>query len=129
LQLLPFAGGGSNGSRNRLWKTQLQTFANETGLKIYVSHFPPGTSKWNKIEHRLFSYISINWRGKPLESLLVILGLIGATTTETGLKVKAVLDETQYETGIKISDGELAKCKIARSGFHGEWNYCIQPNC
>ncbi|MDR1958485.1 MAG: ISAzo13 family transposase, partial [Planctomycetaceae bacterium] len=79
--------------------------------------------------HRLFSYISINWRGKPLESLLVILGLIGATATETGLKVKAVLDETQYETGIKISDEELAKCKIARSGFHGEWNYCIQPNC
>ncbi|GHV25497.1 hypothetical protein FACS1894176_04090 [Bacteroidia bacterium] len=122
-------GGGSNGSRNRLWKTQLQTFANETGLKIYVSHFPPGTSKWNKIEHRLFSYISINWRGKPLESLLVILGLIGATTTETGLTVKAVLDEKQYETGIKISDEELAKCKIIRSSFHSDWNYCIQPNC
>jgi hypothetical protein len=98
-------------------------------LKIYVSHFPHGTSKWNKIEHRLFSYISINWRGKPLESLLVILGLIGATTTEIGLKVKAVLDETQYETGIKISDRELAKCNITRSGFHSEWNYCIQPNC
>ncbi|GHS94113.1 hypothetical protein FACS1894207_1740 [Bacteroidia bacterium] len=122
-------GGGSNGSRNRLWKTQLQTFANETGLKICVSHFPPGTSKWNKIEHRLFSYISINWRGKPLESLLVILGLIGATTTETGLTVKAVLDEKQYETGIKISDEELAKCKIIRSSFHSDWNYCIQPNC
>ena len=122
-------GGGSNGSRNRLWKTQLQTFANETGLKIYVSHFPPGTSKWNKIEHRLFSYISINWRGKPLKSLLVILGLIGATTTETGLLVKAVLDETQYETGKKISAEELAKCKIIRSSFHSEWNYCIQPNC
>ncbi|GHT79911.1 hypothetical protein AGMMS50262_23980 [Bacteroidia bacterium] len=122
-------GGGSNGSRNRLWKTQLQTFANETGLKIYVSHFPPGTSKWNKIEHRLFSYISINWRGKPLESLLVILGLIGATTTETGLTVKAVLDEKQYETGIKISDEQLAKCKIIRSSFHSDWNYCIQPNC
>ncbi|GHT05809.1 hypothetical protein AGMMS49525_13490 [Bacteroidia bacterium] len=122
-------GGGSNGSRNRLWKTQLQAFANETGLNIYVSHFPPGTSKWNKIEHRLFSYISINWRGKPLESLLVILGLIGATTTKTGLKVKAVLDEKQYETGIKISDDELAKCKIIRSDFHNDWNYCIMPNC
>ncbi|MDR1023802.1 MAG: ISAzo13 family transposase, partial [Prevotellaceae bacterium] len=94
-------GGGSNGSRNRLWKMQLQAFANETGLNICVSHFPPGTSKWNKIEHRLFSYISMNWRGKPLESLLVILGLIGATTTKTGLRVKAVLDEKQYETGIK----------------------------
>jgi hypothetical protein len=88
-------GGGSNGSRNRLWKMQLQAFANETGLNICVSHFPPGTSKWNKIEHRLFSYISINWRGKPLESLLVILGLIGATATKTGLRVKAVLDEKQ----------------------------------
>jgi transposase len=122
-------GGGSNGSRNRLWKTQLQAFANETGLNICVSHFPPGTSKWNKIEHRLFSYISMNWRGKPLESLLVILGLIGSTATKTGLRVKAVLDEKQYETGIKISDDELAKCKIIRSNFHGEWNYCIKPNC
>jgi hypothetical protein len=95
----------------------------------YVSHFPPGTSKWNKIEHRLFSYISINRRGKPLESLPVILSLIGATVTETGLRVKAVLDETQYETGIKISNGEPAKCNITGSGFHGEWNCCIQPNC
>lgn len=122
-------GGGSNGSRNRLWKTQLQAFANETGLTVCVSHFPPGTSKWNKIEHRLFSYISMNWRGKPLESLAVILGLIGATTTKAGLKVKAVLDEKQYETGIKISDEELTKCKIIRSSFHSQWNYCIQPNC
>jgi hypothetical protein len=102
---------------------QLQAFANETGLNICVSHFPPGTGKWNKIEHRLFSYISINWRGKPLESLLVILGLIGATVTKTGLRVKAVFDEKQYETGIKISDDELTKCKITRNSFHREWNY------
>ena len=121
--------GGSNGSRNRLWKTQLQELANETGLKICVSHFPPGTSKWNKIEHRLFSNISINWRGKPLETLYVILSLIGATTTTTGLIVKSVIDEKQYETGIKISDEELSKCKIIRRTFHGEWNYCIEPNC
>jgi hypothetical protein len=122
-------GGGSNGSRNRLWKTQLQEFADETGLNVYVSRFPPGTSKRNKIEHRLFSYISINWRGKPLESLLVILGLIGATTTKTGLTVKAVSDEKQYEAGIKISDDDLAKCNIIKNSFHGEWNYCIKPNC
>ena len=120
--------GGSNGSRNRLWKTQLQALANETGLNIHVSHFPPGTSRRNKIEHRLFSYISINWRGKPLESILVILGLIGATTTKTGLTVKAVLDEKQYETGIKISDDDLTKCNIIKNGFHGDWNYCIKPN-
>ena len=91
-------------------------------------HFPPGTSRRNKIEHRLFSYISINWRGKPLESILVILGLIGATTTKTGLTVKAVLDEKQYETGIKISDDDLTKCNIIKNGFHGDWNYCIKPN-
>ena len=125
-------GGGSNGSRNRLWKTQLQEFANETGLKICVSHFPPGTSRRNKIEHRLFSHISINWRGKPLETLYVILSLTGATATTTGLTVKAVIDEKQYETGIKISDEELSKCKIIKRTFHGEWNYYIEPvelNC
>jgi hypothetical protein len=91
--------------------------------------FPDGTSKQNKIEYRLFSYISINQRGKPLESLPVILGLIGATTPQTGLKATAVLDEKQYETGIKISDDDLAKCNIIKNSFHGEWNYCIKPNC
>jgi hypothetical protein len=122
-------GGGSNGSRTRLWKVQLQEFANETGLKIHVSHFPPGTSKWNKIEHRLFSYISINWRGKPLESLSVISGLIGSTTTKNGLKVKSVPDSKEYITGIKISDKELKKCNITENSFHGDWNYTIQANC
>ena len=121
-------GGGSNGSRNRLWKTELQELANETGLQIYVSHFPPGTSKWNKIEHRLFSYISKNWRGRPLETLLVIISLIESTTTESGLKVKCGLDKNLYETGIKVSEDELERINIVRNDFHGEWNYCISPS-
>jgi hypothetical protein len=121
-------GGGSNGLKNRLWKSELQKFANDTGLKIHVSHLPAGTSKWNKIEHRLFSYISINWRGKPLTSLAVIIGLINATTTKTGLKVTAKLDETKYETGIKISDEEFEKINLKKYKFHGEWNYIIKPN-
>jgi transposase len=121
-------GGGSNGSRNHLWKKELQLFANDTGLKVHVSHFPPGTSKWNKIEHRLFSYISINWRGKPLESLYVIIGLINGTKTEPGLTVKAIIDETQYKTGIKTSKEELENCNIMRNDFHGDWNYIIAPN-
>jgi transposase len=120
-------GGGSNGSRNRLWKTELQHFANDTGLKIYVSHFPPGTSKWNKIEHRLFSYISMNWRGKPLTSLAVIIGLIKNTKTETGLTVSAVLDNNIYKTGIKISDKDFEKIKIEKNDFCGQWNYIIKP--
>jgi hypothetical protein len=121
-------GGGSNGLKNRLWKSELQQFADDTGLKLHVSHLPAGTSKWNKIEHRLFSYISINWRGKPLTSLAVIIGLINATTTETGLKVTAKLDDTEYKTGIKISDEEFEKINIKRYKFHGEWNYIIRPN-
>jgi transposase len=121
-------GGGSNGVRNRLWKSELQQFANDTKLAIYVSHFPPGTSKWNKIEHRLFSYISMNWRGKPLASLAVILGLINGTTTKTGLTVKAQLDENIYPTGIKISDEEFEKINIISNQFHSEWNYAIYPN-
>jgi len=121
-------GGGSNGLKNRLWKSELQQFANDTGLEIHVSHLPAGTSKWNKIEHRLFSYISINWRGKPLTSLAVIIGLINGTTTKTGLKVTAKLDERKYETGIKISDDEFAKINIKKNIFHGEWNYEIYPN-
>ena len=121
-------GGGSNGLKNRLWKSELQQFANDTGLKIHVSHLPAGTSKWNKIEHRLFSYISINWRGKPLTSLAVIIGLINGTTTETGLKVTAKLDEREYKTGIKISDDEFEKINLKQYKFHGEWNYIIRQN-
>jgi len=121
-------GGGSNGSRNHLWKAELQQFSNESGLSIYVSHFPPGTSKWNKIEHRLFAYISKNWRAKPLTSLLVIISLIGATTTTTGLTVKAKLDEKIYLTGIKVTEQEKEKLNIVRNNFHGEWNYVIAPN-
>ena len=121
-------GGGSNGSRNNLWKAELQRFSNDSGLSISVSHFPPGTSKWNKIEHRLFSYISKNWRAKPLTSLLVMLNLIGATTTAKGLIVKANLDEKIYLTGIKVTEEEKKKLNIKRSDFHGEWNYTISPN-
>jgi lipoprotein-anchoring transpeptidase ErfK/SrfK len=121
-------GGGSNGVRNRLWKRELQQFSNDSGLIIHVSHFPAGTSKRNKIEHRLFSYISMNWRGKPLTSLAVILGLINGTTTKTGLTVKAQLDETIYPKGIKISDEDFEKINIKRNQFHSEWNYIISPN-
>lgn len=121
-------GGGSNGSRNHLWKAELQQFSNISGLDIYVSHFPPGTSKWNKIEHRLFSYISKNWRAKPLTSLSVIINLIGATTTTTGLTVKANLDQKIYLTGIKVSEDEKLNLNIVRDNFHGEWNYIISPN-
>lgn len=121
-------GGGSNGSRNNLWKLELQKFSNETGLTIHVSHFPPGTSKWNKIEHRLFSYISKNWRAKPLVSLSVIVSLIGATTTEKGLTVRANADEKIYKTGIKVTEQEKKSINIERDDFHGEWNYCIKPN-
>lgn len=121
-------GGGSNGSSNRLWKEELQKFSNQYNIEIHVSHFPPGTSKWNKIEHRLFSQISLNWRAKPLTSLLVILSLIGATTTTTGLVVKAVLDEKQYQTGIKITDEQIKKWNIEKNEFQGKWNYIIKPN-
>lgn len=121
-------GGGSNGSRNHLWKSELQQFSNDSGLNIHVSHFPPGTSKWNKIEHRLFAYISKNWRAKPLTSLMVIIGLIGATTTTKGLKVTANLDEKIYQTGLKVTEEEKEKLNIVRNNFHGEWNYIISPN-
>ena len=119
--------GGSNGARVRLWKRELQKLANETGLEITVTHLPPGTSKWNKIEHRLFSFISQNWRGKPLVSHLVILSLIGATTTGTGLTVSCDIDRNSYPRGIKVSDGEMAEINIERHAFHGEWNYTIRP--
>lgn len=120
-------GGGSNSSRNRLWEVALQDLANELQLPLQVSHFPPGTSKWNKIEHRLFSFITKNWRGRPLTSYQVIVELISNTTTEAGLIVKAAIDTTDYKTGVKISDEELAKVNIRRARFHGEWNYTIIP--
>jgi transposase len=120
-------GGGSNGVRTRLWKQQLQHLANESGLAITVCHMPPATSKWNKIEHRLFSYISINWRGKPLISVETIIELISHTTTKEGLSVTAVKDTNSYPTGLKVSDEDMALLNITRNPFHGEWNYTIQP--
>lgn len=121
-------GGGSNGSRNRLWKQQLEKFGKEAGLEIRISHFPPGTSKWNKIEHRLFSAITMNWRAKPLVSLQAIVNLIGTTKNDKGLKVKAVADETIYKTGLKVTDEEHDKINIKRDNFHGEWNYMINSD-
>jgi hypothetical protein len=120
-------GGGSNGSRVRLWKRELQGLASELGIDITVHHLPPGTSKWNKIEHRLFSFISMNWRAKPLVSYRVIVDLISATTTDTGLKVCCELDTNLYPKGIVVSDEEMASFNIVRAEFHGEWNYTIRP--
>lgn len=119
--------GGSNSVRGRLWKTELQKFSNETNLSIHVSHFPPGTSKWNKIEHRLFAQISRTWRGQPLETLEVIVSLIQSTTTNTGLKVQCELDRNNYERGIKVEDEELAAVNIERNAWRGDWNYVIRP--
>ena len=119
--------GGSNGYRVRLWKIELQTLASETGLRITICHFPPGTSKWNKVEHRLFSHISMNWRGRPLVSHEVIVKLIGETTTSTGLEVKAQLDKRRYPVKIKVTDEEMKMIKIRPHKFHGEWNYSINP--
>lgn len=120
--------GGSNNYRSRLWKYELQKLANELQLSIFVCHFPPGTSKWNKIEHRLFSQISQNWRGRPLLNLEIVVELIGNTTTKTGLKVKVIVDKNIYEIGKKISDEDFAKINIKKDVFHGEWNYTIRPN-
>ena len=120
--------GGSNGSRLRLWKIGVQRLANTTGLRINVCHFPPGTSKWNKIEHRMFSFITQNWRGRPLISHEAIVNLIGSTTTTTGLKIKARLNRKKYPTGIKVTDSELAKVRIKPAKFHGEWNYTVVPS-
>ncbi|HEV7667737.1 MAG TPA: ISAzo13 family transposase [Thermoanaerobaculia bacterium] len=125
--LITADGGGSNGSRLRLWKVELQKLANELGMEISVCHFPPGTSKWNKIEHRLFSFISMNWRGKPLLTYQVIVSLIAATTTEEGLKVRAALDPATYPAGIKVSDAEVGELKLKPARFHGEWNYSLAP--
>ena len=120
--------GGSNNPRTRLWRHELQRLANTTGLQIRVCHFPPGTSKWNKIEHRMFSFVSLNWRGKPLESLEIVLSLIGATTTSTGLKVYAQLDQGTYQRGLEITDQQLAAVNITRHTFHGDWNYTVTPS-
>lgn len=121
-------GGGSNGSRVRLWKVELQNLANELGIDIEVHHLPPGTSKWNHIEHKLFSFISMNWRAKPLVSYRVIVELIGATTTKTGLTVRCELDDAKYTKGIIVSDEQMDALTIIRADFHGEWNYTIKPH-
>ncbi|QEC70386.1 ISAzo13 family transposase [Arachidicoccus ginsenosidivorans] len=126
--LITADGGGSNSHRNKLWKTELQRLANKIKLEITVCHFPPGTSKWNKIEHKLFCHISMNWKGRPLEDYETVVQLISAVKTKGGLKVKAILDLNEYEKGITISDEELNKVKIKRHRFHPEWNYTISPN-
>jgi hypothetical protein len=120
-------GGGSNGSRLRLWKLELQMLADETGLSISVFHFPPGTSKWNKIEHRLFSFISSNWRGKPLRDYETIVKLISRTTTAKGLKVTCRLDRRKYPIGRLVTDEEMRGVNLERHTFHGHWNYTIRP--
>jgi transposase len=128
-KLLIFAdAGGSNGYRSRLWKKEIQKLSNRENLEITVCHFPPGTSKWNKIEHRLFSFISINWRGKPLLSYEVIINLIASTKTKAGLSVKARLDKKTYKKGIEVTDQELKKINLRKHSFHGEWNYTIKPS-
>ena len=126
--LISADSGGSNGYRLRLWKLELQQFADQAGLEVTVCHLPPGTSKWNKIEHRLFSYITLNWRGRPLTSHEVVVALIGSTTTTTGLQVRAELDPRLYPTKVKVSDAELATVRLFTHTFHGEWNYTISPN-
>jgi hypothetical protein len=120
--------GGSNSPRTRLWRWELQRFANDTGLKVEVCHFPPGTSKWNKIEHRLFCHITRNWQGVPLETLEIVVNLIGNTKTKEGLEVHAWLDEREYQKSRKVSKQQLLDIKIQRAKFHPEWNYSILPN-
>jgi len=120
--------GGSNNPRTRLWRRELQRLADTTGLAIRVCHFPPGTSKWNKIEHRMFSFVSLNWRGKPLESLEIIVNLIASTQTNTGLKIYARLDDGSYERGLEVTDDQLATVNITRHTFHGDWNYTVIPS-
>jgi hypothetical protein len=125
--LITADSGGSNGARVRLWKWELQRLADKTGLTITVLHFPPGTSKWNKIEHRLFSFISANWRGRPLTSVVAVVQLIAATTTNTGLHVRAEIDLGKYPKGVKVPESEMAKLRLRRHRFHGDWNYTIRP--
>ena len=120
-------GGGSNGMRVRLWKLELQKLADETGLALHVHHYPPGTSKWNKIEHRLFCHITQTWRGRPLVDRMAVVELIAATTTKAGLKVESALDTATYEKGIKVSDAEMKTLDIQGDAFHPEWNYTIRP--
>jgi hypothetical protein len=126
--LITADSGGSNSTRARLWKRELQRFADDSGLRVWVSHLPPGTSQWNRIEHRMFCPITANWRGKPLESREVVVSLIGATTTTKGLRIQAVLDAGHYPTGIKVSDAEMAALRIEHAAFHGDWNYTILPH-
>ena len=126
--LITADSGGSNSSRNRLWKVELQKMANQTGLTITVCHFPPGTSKWNKIEHRMFSFITKNWRGKPLIDRATIVNLIGSTKTKEGLKIRCELDTRTYPKGIKVPDAQLEKVNLKKHQFHGDWNYTIYPN-
>ena len=125
--LITADAGGSNGYRARLWKAKLQLLATDMGLAITVVHFPPGTSKWNKVEHRLFSHISLNWRGRPLEDYETVVQLIGSTRTRAGLKVKARLDRRKYPTGNKVSDAEMSALNLTPAKFHGEWNYTLRP--
>jgi Rhodopirellula transposase DDE domain len=125
--LITADGGGSNGYRVRLWRLQLQKLADELGFSVEVCHLPPATSKWNKIEHRMFSHITNNWRGRPLVSREVVVNLIGSTTTQAGLRIQAQLDENEYKAGIKVSDEELASLAIEHNDFHGEWNYQLRP--
>ena len=125
--LITADSGGSNIARCKLWKVALQDFADKTGLTVHVCHFPPGTSKWNKIEHRLFCHITQNWRGQPLAELEIIVQLIGRTTTHEGLKVKAALDRRSYPQGIKVGDDELETIQLRRANFHGDWNYAVSP--
>jgi hypothetical protein len=126
--LITADAGGSSSYRARLWKLVLQRLADQLGLAISVCHFPPGTSKWNKIEHRMFSQITENWRGRPLRSRALVVDLIGHTTTKTGLLVQAELDTNKYEKGLKVSDEELAAVHLTKDRFHGEWNYTISPS-
>ena len=126
--LITADGGGSNGSRCRLWKVELQRLADETGLRISVCHFPPGTRKWNKIEHRMFCHITENWRGQPLVSRAVVVNLIGSTQTRAGLRVEAELDTNTCEKGIKVTDEEMESVRLKKDKFHGDWNYRIEPH-
>jgi hypothetical protein len=126
--LITADGGGSNSHRSRLWKAALQDLADDIGLKLTICHFPPGTSKWNKVEHRLFCFITNNWRGQPLLSHQVIVNLISSTTTDKGLVVKAAVDETKYETGIIVTDDQMAKLALTPAKYHGDWNYAIKPH-
>ena len=119
--------GGSNGPRVRLWKLELQRLADQTGMRLHIRHYPPGTSKWNKIEHRMFCHITQNWRGRPLESLETIVQLIGSTTTKEGLRIRAALDRRRYAKGIDVPDHDMANLNLRTARVRGQWNYCIEP--